>query len=36
MILELKVKIKQYIEEYVLNTYGKTVVAVVEQPKNME
>ena len=36
MILELKVKIKQYIEEYVLNTYGKTVVAVVEQPKNMD
>ena len=36
MILELKVKIKQYIEEYVLATYGKTVVAVVEQPKNMD
>ena len=36
MILELKVKIKQYIEEYVLNTYGKVVVAVVEQPKNMD
>ena len=36
MILELKLKIKECIENYVLNTYGKNVVAVVEQPKNME
>ena len=36
MILELKQKIKECIENYVLTTYDKTVVAVVEQPKNME
>ena len=36
MILELKQKIKECIETYVLNTYEKNVVAVVEQPKNME
>ena len=36
MILELKLKIKECIENYVLNTYEKNVVAVVEQPKNME
>ena len=36
MIQELKLKIKECIENYVLTTYGKTVTAVVEQPKNME
>ena len=36
MIQELKVKIKEFIESYVNTTYGKEVVAVVEQPKNME
>ena len=36
MIQELKLKIKECIENYVLTTYGKEVTAVVEQPKNME
>ena len=36
MIQELKLKIKECIENYVLTTYEKTVTAVVEQPKNME
>lgn len=36
MIQELKIKIKEYIESYVESTYGKSVTAVVEQPKNME
>lgn len=36
MIQELKLKIKECIENYVLTTYGKNVIAVVEQPKNME
>ena len=36
MIQELKLKIKDCIENYVLTTYGKNVTAVVEQPKNME
>ena len=36
MIQELKLKIKECIENYVLTTYEKEVTAVVEQPKNME
>ena len=36
MIQELKLKIKECIENYVSSTYGKEVTAVVEQPKNME
>ena len=36
MIQELKLKIKECIENYVSTTYGKEVTAVVEQPKNME
>ena len=36
MIQELKLKIKECIEAYVLTTYEKQVTAVVEQPKNME
>ena len=36
MIQELKLKIKECIENYVLTTYQKEVTAVVEQPKNME
>ena len=36
MIQELKLKIKECIESYVLTTYQKEVTAVVEQPKNME
>ena len=36
MIQELKLKIKECIENYVFKTYGKEVSAVVEQPKNME
>lgn len=36
MIQELKSKIKECIESYVLTTYGKEVTAIVEQPKNME
>jgi arginyl-tRNA synthetase len=36
MISGLKIKIKSCVEEYVLNTYGKEISAVVEQPKNME
>ena len=36
MIQQLKGKIKEYIESYVLTNYEKNVVAVVEQPKNME
>ena len=36
MISGLKVQIKECVEKYVLNTYGKEITAVVEQPKNME
>ena len=36
MIQELKLKIKECIESYVLTAYQKEVTAVVEQPKNME
>ena len=36
MIQELKLKIKECIENYVLTNYQKEVTAVVEQPKNME
>ena len=36
MIQELKLKIKECIENYVLTTYEKTVTAVVEQPKKEE
>ena len=35
MISGLKIKIKECVEKYVLETYGKEVTAVVEQPKNM-
>ena len=36
MIQDLKIKIKQKIEEYVKENYGIEVVAVVEQPKNLD
>ena len=36
MILDLKLKIKQCIEEYVKKEFGIEVTAVVEQPKNLE
>ena len=36
MISGLKIKIKECVEKYVLDTYGKEISAVVEQPKNME
>jgi len=36
MISGLKLEIKKCVEDYVLNTYGKEISAVVEQPKNME
>ena len=36
MISGLKIRIKEYVEKYVLDTYGKEIAAVVEQPKNME
>lgn len=36
MISGLKIQIKECVEKYVLDTYGKEVTAVVEQPKNMD